>query len=592
MNNLKSVVLETFFKNGKFQFNKLRSKANAHLVQLCIQETQFLPEDTKTPQRIWHIANDMLDVARCIGGNPKTHFRSFNDGYGPCCGEENRFNCPCWNTAKESSSRTMKKTNESGKIKKAVQEKYGVDHCTQIPGVKEKISLKKKEGGTEWHKNLVASNLKRYGVEHAMQNADIKKKFVDTNLERYGVENAMQSKMVQQKAKDTNLERYGVENPMQSKMVQQKAKDTNLERYGVENVMQNIEIRRSVSAHNQIQGIEDHDDFFDKVHSIDWWKNTSIREIHELLKKHLKSESRRAYYLNKNGMAPLPKGTSLPHQIILDRLTELNVEYVVNTRKVIAPLELDVYIPSYNLAIEINGVYWHSENAGGKDRNYHLQKTLDCEAKGIDLLHFWDYEVIGNTDIVLSMIQMKLGISDGVLVIPARKCQIRPVSPSEAKEFVDKSHLQGSIQSSIRHGLYFESELVSCMLVSKPRYNKKFDLEILRFCTKPGVRIQGGFSKLVHSLGETQSILSYADRRYSTGNVYASSGWTLVNKTKPSYYYTKDFLEFAHRSKFQKHKLSGLLEEFDSNLTEWENMIINGYDRIWDCGTLAFSYKV
>jgi hypothetical protein len=33
------------------------------------------------------------------------------------------------------------------------------------------------------------------------------------------------------------------------------------------------------------------------------------------------------------------------------------------------------------------------------------------------------------------------------------------------------------------------------------------------------------------------------------------------------------------------------LEKFDINLSEWQNMQINGYDRIWDCGHMKFEWK-
>jgi len=44
-----------------------------------------------------------------------------------------------------------------------------------------------------------------------------------------------------------------------------------------------------------------------------------------------------------------------------------------------------------------------------------------------------------------------------------------------------------------------------------------------------------------------------------------------------------------HRSKFQKHKLSKLLDNFDSNLSEVSNMYANGYRRIWDSGNIVYT---
>ena len=53
----------------------------------------------------------------------------------------------------------------------------------------------------------------------------------------------------------------------------------------------------------------------------------------------------------------------------------------------------------------------------------------------------------------------------------------------------------------------------------------------------------------------------------------------------------KNYDKRYHRFNFQKHKLKNILSKFDQNKTEWENMVENGYDRIWDCGNLIFVKK-
>jgi G:T-mismatch repair DNA endonuclease (very short patch repair protein) len=60
-------------------------------------------------------------------------------------------------------------------------------------------------------------------------------------------------------------------------------------------------------------------------------------------------------------------------------LSLYNKEIIRNDRTVLNGKELDIYLPDYNLAIEFNGLYWHSEDYVGK--NYHLNKTIECEKK-------------------------------------------------------------------------------------------------------------------------------------------------------------------------------------------------------------------
>lgn len=75
----------------------------------------------------------------------------------------------------------------------------------------------------------------------------------------------------------------------------------------------------------------------------------------------------------------------------------IGVDRVVrNDRTVLAPRELDIYIPSLKIAIEYNGVYWHDKKLYLDDLNnntFHSkeqQKTRDCEILGIYVLHVWE----------------------------------------------------------------------------------------------------------------------------------------------------------------------------------------------------------
>ena len=85
------------------------------------------------------------------------------------------------------------------------------------------------------------------------------------------------------------------------------------------------------------------------------------------------------------------------------KLADRYPEFKSGDRSAIKPYELDLYSEKYNLAIEVNGVYWHSDKF--KDRNYHLIKTLKCEKRGISLLHFWETELENNFDFAPSVDQ-------------------------------------------------------------------------------------------------------------------------------------------------------------------------------------------
>ena len=131
------------------------------------------------------------------------------------------------------------------------------------------------------------------------------------------------------------------------------------------------------------------------------------------------------------------------------------------------------------------------------------------------------------------------------------------------------------------------------MTFSKPRFSKKYEWELVRFCNKCGYHIPGGASKLLKHFERTyhpRSIVSYADRRWSMkseSTLYNRLGFSLVSESSPNYWYVKGS-ELFSRIQFQKHKLKAKLDKFDESKSEWHNMQDNGYDRIFDCGNLVF----
>ena len=264
---------------------------------------------------------------------------------------------------------------------------------------------------------------------------------------------------------------------------------------------------------------------------------------------------------------------------------------ILNYRKLIFPQEVDIYLPDIKLAIEYDGLMFHSQGKSkysifkGVSKNYHLDKTNLVESEGAQLFHIFEGE---NIDIWTSMIKNKLGLNTKIY---ARKCLVKEVSSQEARKFLEDNHLQGYANSKIRLGLYYNEELVSLMTFSKPRYTKNYDWELVRFCTLKGYNVVGGASKLLSSFRSNYkgSIISYANRRWSNGDLYRRLGFKEINRTSPGYYYFKENEMILYtRDKFQKHKLKDLLETFDERLTEEENMFENDYRKIYDCGNLVF----
>nr|DAT00646.1 MAG TPA: endonuclease-like protein [Caudoviricetes sp.] len=272
-------------------------------------------------------------------------------------------------------------------------------------------------------------------------------------------------------------------------------------------------------------------------------------------------------------------------------LKEAFPQFKQSDRVQLSGLELDLYEPNKRVAVEVNGVHWHTTEFG-KTRNYHLHKTELCESQGITLLHFWDSEVTEQKRLVESMIAAKLGISGAKIY--ARNTTIREVSSEVTSEFLKDNHLQGVVPSSVRLGLYYNEELVSIMTFAKSRYTKQYHWELMRFCNKLGFHVVGGASKLLAAFRKTHagSIVSYANRRFSKGGLYEKLGFVRIGASTPNYWYVKNGTICYSRTQCQKHKLKSLLgDSFDETLSEVVNMRNSGYYQLFDCGNYVYALE-
>lgn len=255
--------------------------------------------------------------------------------------------------------------------------------------------------------------------------------------------------------------------------------------------------------------------------------------------------------------------------------------------------EIDVYLPDLKIGFEFNGLRFHSEIY--KDKNYHIKKTLLCEKHNIRLVHIFEDDFDMKLDIVKSIILNLIGKSKKIY---GRKTELKKINNKEiVKDFLNKNHLQGFVNSNINYGLYYNNELVSLMTFMKSRkvFNKKTkdgDYELVRFCNKLNFTIIGGASKLFKQFINEYSpknILSYCDISWANGNLYSQLGMKLIGITKPNYHYIVDKVR-KNRIEYQKHKL--VKKGFDINLTEHEIMNSLGYFKIYNCGNKIFNYEI
>lgn len=265
----------------------------------------------------------------------------------------------------------------------------------------------------------------------------------------------------------------------------------------------------------------------------------------------------------------------------------------MSDRTILKPREIDLVIEEKKIGIEFCGVWCHSEGYDGtKPAKYHISKTDESESAGYQLLCIYDTEwndPIGR-EIWKSIICHKLGITNRKIY--ARQCDIREINPVVCNAFMDENHLQGHVRTTNHIGLYYQDELVMAMSFGKSRTSEQ--TEIIRMASKRNMSVVGGVSKLMNFVKKTAiSILCFADRRYSSVHKCGyTNSLVYTDMTGPNWwgFNRKEYVLYS-RHKFMKHKLKSLIgERYDETKTAFENMIDNGYDRIWDSGSLKFEW--
>lgn len=253
---------------------------------------------------------------------------------------------------------------------------------------------------------------------------------------------------------------------------------------------------------------------------------------------------------------------------------------IKNDRIVLSGRELDLYIPEKDIAIEYDGLYWHN------NINNYFKYDL-CRNKSIRLIQITEYEWKYEKEKIKNF--LKSLFCGSFVKIGARKCCVKEISTKEYREFCETNHLQGYAASSIRLGLFFNNELIEVEGFSKARFGK-YEWEFIRECSKNNCLVEGGKSKLLAYFERKynpKNIVSYCEKNKFSGKSYLSCGFKLDHESYPGYSYYKNKQKYSRMS-FQKKMLKDKLCDYDSSLTETENMLRNGYFKIFDYGNFVY----
>lgn len=518
--------------------------------------------------------------------------------YRPCpvCG-----NPVLWNTTSKNVKPCCKECSRALTRKKNI-EKYGVEHPMQLKEVREKqqASVKAHFGVEhplqcqELKEKAVQTNREKFGTDWALGNREFHEKCFDTMEKKYGYRTSFESPELMAKARETMIRKYGVDNPRKIYEVDKRIRTTCSILYGSENPMQNTKVA-SKAKHTRLKnnnGVFWTQSMRDKAAATNMKRyGTDNASKSEVIKERIRKSCMDKYGVPYGCMVEgaKPQRISKLNKKFQQYLAENNIESTLEVN--IGNKFFDLCIPACKTVVEIDPSYTHNTEGCNHFNHkipldYHISKTQIAIQNGYRCIHVFDWD---DWDKVIQLVTPTKRIY-------ARECQlVKVVDDKVANKFIKENHLQGQARGALLTlGLAYNDELVQCMSFGLSRYNKNYTYELLRLCSKQGISVLGGASKMFRFATqqlELDSIISYCDASKFTGKVYEAMGMTRSKLTAPSIIWSKE----------EKRITSNLLRQrgydqlFNTHYGKGTDnellMLFNGWVPVPDCGQYVFTYE-
>lgn len=350
-----------------------------------------------------------------------------------------------------------------------------------------------------------------------------------------------------------------------------KREETCLERYGIRNVSM-----RCISPDARTK-LMDRQWMYDR-HIVD---RLPIYAIGKMLNV---GDRTVGIYLHSHGISTRSYQQPVWERELAQILNDAKITFYQNDKTITYPKHLDFYIPSKNLAIELCGVYWHSDKHPRITKWYHHSKLQLCKSHNIRLLTIYDDEWNDRRDVVVSTIKHLIGQSPSRTY--ARKTTLdSAISTTERKQFMEQHHIQGDGPGSVTLGLRDDTHQLVAVMTFINQGKGQFSLS--RYAS---LNVVGGFTKLLSAFERTHdwtSIITFADLRWSEGSLYRTNGFVQESILDPDYSYVRNGKRI-HKFNYRLKALKSMLSNFDPSQSETQNCENHGISRVWDCGKIRF----
>lgn len=471
-----------------------------------------------------------------------------------------RDTCPgqCTSIKKYGTNHHLQSKKVIAKRKETCLEKYGVDNIGKLPDHLEKME---------------ATSLQKYGVKNYASTQECQDKRRATNLEKYGCEELLANSEYRAKLDQINLEKHGTAYPMQLEEFKEKQQATMQKKYGVDNAMKDAELMA-----RQHQAVFNH------------YGVNSPMKVPEIKEAMIERS------LEKYGV---PWAIMAPENRPITSHSKINERFEEQLAKRRIEFEPEFRLGNYlfddrcdNILIEIDPTWSHnsavnhySNNANPLSYMYHKNKSDLAELNGYRCIHVFDWD---DWNAIINLIAQKEKIY-------ARKCSCHLIPRKTAEIFTSTNHIQGKCAGQILcYGLYFKGELVQVMTFGRPRYTKKYDFELLRLCSKIGVEVVGGASKLFKKFlkdNSDKNVISYCDASKFSGKVYEQIGMTFSYRTEPTKVWSKGSDKITDNLLRQRGYDQLFGTNYGKGTSNEQLMLDNGWLPVYDCGQKVFVYK-
>lgn len=561
MQNIDKIINELLNKKQLKECHLINSPFNDFFIAI----KDYL-QITNIRQILWHASNGTI-IPKCKCSNnlswhpDKRCYRIYCSKR--CSGEYGCKKAKYTNLARYGVTHFSKTSAFNEKTKQANQDKFGVDYYSQTDECKQRV---------------VKTNLKNLGVEHPAQDKTIYEKTKQTNLKKYGVEYTGQIIDTRIRAKQTMIEKYGLENPWLAPEIREKSKQTCLDKYGVEYSNQ----RPGVAANSSDKVKRKHytEYTYEKLHDPKWleYENKHGKSIADIAKELHVTPHRVYVYFKRHNIEIRKYFRSQIEKELFEHYINLGINVISQDRAKLKGTEIDLYFPDHNFGVELNGAFYHSER-NGKLQFAHLNKTNKAINSGIQLLQFFDWELVTQKNIILNKINHHLKLNP---LIDLNTLRITKLNKNDADNFFNINHHRGIQNYTIIYGLVDSQNNVTSAMAFK----KNSNWELLAFANKLYAYVPGAadelFSHFVKNNGnKNDQIYSHSDRRWSNGDTLYNLGFKLKNNLDPSFFaVTKNGTYMCTENDLKSNQIFSHIE-FENN-----------YTKVWDCGQQIFAFTV